>query len=373
MLEQINATLDKIYSAGTGASRWQDALVAIEELTGSAGAVIDLIPRTPGMAGKTFAGSFTEDNCAEYARDYQAVCPRIRRAVEHPEERVQFDYQFMTEAGMDRDPVYDWFGKHGLRYYIGGAIGEMPSYLGYFSVQRTRRQGHADASDVALFELLRPHVARAASLADQLGTLRCYQGFSSALLDALPQAVFALDSSARVLVANGPAQRLIATADGLAVEAGQLRASLLADQARLAAMIQAAIEPVNEAGRAWARVSRPSGGLPLALFVAPLNVADEQLAAAGAKVLVIVHDTAELRCASVEMLTSVYGLTDTEARLASALSGGHSLESAATLLHMRPATARSHLKAVFRKMGVSRQQDLVRVLASIATMSGTPL
>ena len=66
------------------------------------------------------------------------------------------------------------------------------------------------------------------------------------------------------------------------------------------------------------------------------------------------------------MLASLYGLTETEARLASALSGGHSLESAAALLRHRPSTARAHLKAVFRKVGVNRQQDLVRMLATLS-------
>lgn len=372
MLEQLSATIDKIYAAAAGSSRWEDALLAIEDLTGCAGAVIDLIPKAPGLTPRTLAGSFTEENCAEYARDYQAICPRIRHAVEHPEQDIQFDYLFMSEAEIDLDPVYDWFGKHGLRYYVGSAITESPNYHGYLSLQRTRRQGHAQAEDIALLQLLKPHVARAASLADQLGTLRSYQSVGSAMLEALPQAVFALDGNGRVLFANGPAQALIAMADGITLEAAKLRASLANEQAQLAAVIRSALTPLPERGRGWIRVSRPSGGPPYAMFVSALNAADEQLLAAGAKVLVLVHDTAAHRCASVAMLTSVYGLTETEARLASALSGGHSLESAAALLDMRLATARSHLKAVFRKMGVGRQQDLVRVLASISTVSGIP-
>ena len=117
MLDEFSATIDKLYAAASGHCRWRDALVAIEDLTGSAGAVIDLIPKSDMVRGKTLAGSFTEENCAEYARDYQAICPRIRHAVEHPGSDTQFDYLFMTETAMDRDPVYAWFGKHGLRYY----------------------------------------------------------------------------------------------------------------------------------------------------------------------------------------------------------------------------------------------------------------
>lgn len=373
MLEQFGATIDKIYAAAAGAVPWDEALIALEDLTGSAGAVIDLIPKTPEIPRRTLAGSFSEENCAEYARDYQAVCPRIKHAVEHPEQDFQFDYLFMTEADMDRDPVYDWFGRHGLRYYLGCLIAETPNYVVVSSLQRTRRQGHVSESDVALFALLRPHLARAASLADQLGTLRSYRSFGAAMLEAMPQSVFALDASGSILFANLAARQLLAGGDGLRVEDRRLRAAVPAEQSRLESMIRSATDPLGPAERGWMRVSRRSGGPPFPLFVAPLKVADDTLTAAGAKALVLVHDTFEQRCASIDMLVTVYGLTETEARLASALSGGHSVESAAALLHMQAATARTHLKAVFRKMGVGRQQDLVRMLASVPAMAPRPL
>lgn len=372
MLEQFSATIDKIYAAAAGSVAWDDALVTLENLTGSAGAVIDLIPKSNGVAPKTLAGSFSEENCAEYARDYQAICPRIRHAIDHPEQETQFDYLFMTEAEMDRDPVYDWFGKHGLRYYLGGIIAETPNYLVVSSIQRTRRQGHVGQADLDLFALLRPHIARAVTLADQLGTLRSYRSFGSAMLEAMPQAVFALDSAGSILFANLAARHLLAGGDGLRIEGRRLRTAVPAEQSRLDAMIRGATDPLGPAEQGWARVSRRSGGPPFPLFVAPLRVADDTLTSAGAKALVLVHDTFEQRCASVGMLTSVYGLTETEARLASALSGGHSLESAGALLHMRPATARTHLKAVFRKMGVCRQQDLIRMLAPASMMGSAP-
>lgn len=369
MLEQFNATIDKVYAAAAGACPWPAALVAVEDLTGSAGAVIDLVPKSQALPRKTLSGSFSEENCAEYSGNYQSICPRIRFAVEHPGSEVHSDYLFMTEASMDRDPVYEWFGKHGLRYYLASAVADTPNYLVYMSLQRTRRQGHAQSRDVALFELLKPHLARAASLADQLGTLRAHQRFSSSMLEALPQAVFALDSQGMLLFANATGRRLLCACDGLRVEAGRLRTAAGSEQQSLDAMIQSAVAPPGSGTSGWTRASRAKGGLPYAVFVAPLTVAEDELTAANAKVLVMVHDTAVTRAADLQMLTSVYGLTNAEARVAGALSSGHSIDSAAALLGVRPATARTQLKAIFRKMQVSRQQDLVRLLASLSALA----
>ncbi len=372
MLEEFSSTVDKIYAAASDSRRWQETLVAIEDFTRSAGAVIDMVPTSEAVAPTTFAGSFTKENCAEYARDYQAICPRIRHAIQHPTHGTHFDYLFMTESAMDRDPVYAWLGKHGLRYYLGSPLATTPNFFVVLSLQRTRRQGHVQEEDIARFELLKPHLARAASFADQLGTLHSYQRFSSAFFESLPQAVFALDANGRLLFANGSARQQLRARDGLTIEAGQLRCAQPGDQVRLDVMIRSATRPSANLPAAWLRLSRPSGRIPYAVFVSPLNLReDEELAAAEAKVLVMVHDPAQRRSADVEMLTSLFGLTQTEARLASALSGGHSVETSSSLLGMQPATARGHLKSVFRKTGVSRQQDLVRLLTSLSAIAAT--
>jgi len=374
MLDQFSETIGKIYAAAADQSRWEDALHSIEDLTDSAGVVINIVAKTEPeksslLAGPRINNHFSSAEIDEYNRDLLPLCPRVAAGIANPDLPMICDYMILSETEMKRDPVYDWFGRHDLRYFIGSPLGETERYRLMWSLQRTRSHGHAQAKDIELFELLRPHIARALALADQLGTLRAYDRFSSDVLDALPQAVFALGSDGRLLFANAAGIALVKIGDGLRDVGGRLQTTFGVEQERLDGKIREAAQEMAGACDGWLRVSRSNGGLPYAVLVAPLNVSDEQLTAAGAKILVLVHDTAHSRCASVEMLTSIYGLTETEARLASALSGGHSVESAAALLEMRPSTARFHLKAVFRKMGVGRQQDLVRLLTSLSILN----
>jgi DNA-binding CsgD family transcriptional regulator len=64
-------------------------------------------------------------------------------------------------------------------------------------------------------------------------------------------------------------------------------------------------------------------------------------------------------------LRSAFRLTETEARLASQLAFGNSLEGAADQFGIAKETARSHLKSIFAKTGVHRQAELVAVLAKL--------
>lgn len=61
-------------------------------------------------------------------------------------------------------------------------------------------------------------------------------------------------------------------------------------------------------------------------------------------------------------LLARYGLTSAEARLAQALDGGASVKDAAVSFGISEGTARQQLKAVFRKIGVTRQAELIRCM-----------
>ena len=64
-------------------------------------------------------------------------------------------------------------------------------------------------------------------------------------------------------------------------------------------------------------------------------------------------------------LQSLFGLTPAEARVAAGLAAGQSREAYATASGISKMTARAHLRAVFGKVGVNRQAELVAILQRI--------
>lgn len=368
MLEQLNATIQLIYAAAADFKKWGNALSAIEELTGSVGAVIGFVPRRGGVTAFNLAGRFTEEQCETYSRDYQPICRRTRYMVEHPELPIVYDSLVLTEREMDSDAVYHWFGKHGLRYFAGTALPPTEYYQPVWTLQRSPAQGHMQRRDIALFQQITPHLGQALLLAEKLETMRGFRRFSATVLNALPDALFALNGSGEILFANAWGEAVLKSADGMRSVNRKLATVLPEEQASLERLVREAGLSDVATSKGWMRLSRAFGGPPYAVLVSPMDVEDEELLAAGAKVLVLVKDTGNLRSADSEMLVSIYGLTEAEAKLASALSAGHSMESAALLLGVGGATVRSHLKSIFAKLQVNRQQDLIRILASLSAM-----
>lgn len=76
-------------------------------------------------------------------------------------------------------------------------------------------------------------------------------------------------------------------------------------------------------------------------------------------VILYLFDASLDRQVSHDVLTRLYGLTQTEGKLVQLLVGGSTLDEAAKRLEISVNTARTHLKHVFHKTGINRQAELV--------------
>jgi len=82
--------------------------------------------------------------------------------------------------------------------------------------------------------------------------------------------------------------------------------------------------------------------------------------------IVAISDLGARRCPKDSLIRQVYGLTAAEARLAARLATGEELRNASESLGVSYNTGRAHLRAIFGKTQVSRQSELVGLIARIA-------
>lgn len=182
--------------------------------------------------------------------------------------------------------------------------------------------------------------------------------------------VFALDSLQRVVFSNPAATRLLG--DGLAVVNGRLIAGASRERAALNAaierMIPVASEDVSKAPRPLL-IHREQSDRPLALYVLPivggdLGGAEAQFLTRTRGIVLVIDSEAEAP-ADPALVRDVLGLTLGEARLAALVAAGLAPKSAAEKLGVTENTARSVLKSVFAKTGVSRQSELAALLTKL--------
>ena len=190
-----------------------------------------------------------------------------------------------------------------------------------------------------------------------------------AVLDVLPQAIVAVDSDGTPLFKNAAAQEVLKCADGLRLKGGRLTAVRARDARRLTSCFaELAIDKPERPGGKWLKIERRTG-TPYAIFIAPLRCDPTSTPAAtmNAAALVVILDLDRQPNIAPEVLEELFGLTRAEARLSCALLSGHGIDTAAQHLHVSLNTVRTQVRSIFAKLHLTRQQQLVQLLAKLTT------
>jgi len=222
-------------------------------------------------------------------------------------------------------------------------------------------RGPLEAHEKALLARLIPHLARAWRVTGRLAEAERRLRLTGQTLDRLATGVALVDAAGLVLVANAVAERLLAGESELRIEAGHLVAGDPALARRLAAALARLAGSHSERSSAAERLCLRVGVEEARLELLLLPHSDGGDVAA-APVVLFVYDRSGAGLAPADLLEKIYGLTAAEARVVDRILVGRTLEEIAGDLGIGRETVRTHLQHVFRKVGTTRQADLVRLL-----------
>jgi DNA-binding CsgD family transcriptional regulator len=247
-----------------------------------------------------------------------------------------------------------------------GAILEVPDQPpALLTSIRSPQKGPFDERQGRVYDALIPHLRRALRLHFELSVLRSTTHGLELALDAFDRAVFGLSGKGKILFCNQTGRQLLAETDGLSTKENRL----VADRPTQDTELQFLLAEAAAAGTGFSatgallidrRSGKPALRLTLMPFASNLLNHIRELAT-----LVFIDDPAKRPMSRAIALRKLFRLSPAETRLADLLAGGVELAAAAEQLRMTQETARFHLKSIFRKSGLRRQVDLVRLVLSL--------
>ena len=278
-------------------------------------------------------------------------------------EAVPWEQQRNTEF------CNDYLIAQNIRHAIGGTLARDERHQLQFGLQRELGQRDFGKEDQRLIRLVAPHMARAVRIHRQLAKVTTQKHWALSALDRLRVGVILLDGGGKPVHLNRAAERLATGHSGFTAGRGGLSVSSATETARLRGLID------DAAGSATGQSSAPGGCLrvraagsgeaTLRFQVIPLprglSERTWEQFLPGSCVAVFISASGGPRL-SWTRVAAMHGITRAEARLASMLADGISLEEAAEALLVSIQTVRSQLKSVFAKTGVTRQAELVALL-----------
>lgn len=245
--------------------------------------------------------------------------------------------------------------------------------LSGISIQRRVDGRHFTDDDLAMCNLLVPHLATATAIRHE--RIRSHQERSARthVLDRFRIGIAILDSARRAIVTNRSAQAIFRSEDGLFERAGVIHAARPRDEWELQRLVRNVIHydgvepdgdhlPGDAFEERFLAIRRPSGKPPYMLVVNRLFASPRRSSVGDEAAAIFITDPSPGQSPYAETFRHLFDLTLAESEVVSLFAAGQSIDAISRQRGVTRATTRTLLKRVFAKTRANRQAELIRLI-----------
>lgn len=368
LFERVLASLQE---AALDDALWPSASALLDEACGTVGSSLYVAEGYGSDARVHFAalyfrGQRNDELAREYIENYYPRDERVPRLHMLPAGKLVHIHNVYTPQELKTSAAYNEAvaahnGQNGLHVRLDGPGGSRILWTPHDPVQ----SGGWSSDQIAMIERVVPHIGRCVRVRQALAGAEAIGVAHSRLLANTEIGVIELDRRARVVAANDRALAILRQGDGLTDQDGVLRARSAADEAQLQQLLARTL-PAN-GGRGtggWLPIRRTRGRPPFTLHLHPVSLRQMDFGAGRVAALVLIVEQEGQRRIDPRAVALALGLTPTESRIAAALASGSRVHDIAAATGRETSTIRWHINRIFRKHGLSRQVDLMRLVLS---------
>ncbi len=275
----------------------------------------------------------------------------------------------LSEAAFYATPFYqNWVQPQGLRDACVMKFAQTGERLGVMATVTSARRDIITADERRFMALLSPHFRRAAMIGDLLDYERVQTASFRGALEQLQTPVILVEPSARVLYANAAASALLDAGQVVKWVDGRLAAVSHSTAFALADAVLRAAGSDADLGNRGIGIPLSLPGQPIAVaYVLPLKNTEARSAFKTASAAIFISTSAAGMPPAQQVLATLYDLTPAESRVMAMVGAGMTSQLTATELGVTENTVKTHLARVYSKTDVSRQSELVKLVAALAS------
>lgn len=370
-IDTLDRLCSAIYDGPLESPPWSSALQLLREVLKAKH--VTLILRPPSAeAGGAMINTDTVLDAA--TQSYQAHYFALDPFVGLPEDHVVTPEDLFGK-GWRESPLYrEYLAPLDVEHLIGADIHTPDGIECRFRVSRSRQSPPFSVQDKALCKLFLPHLKRSIQLHARFDEIECDRHLFAGVISRLQLGMITYAGDGVILDINPEARRILARQDGVHLSGGTLCFDGAHEGREFRRLLRETLAgAVGKSGPTLLEpmlVARPSGQgrLVIVIRAAPSGRWSEAQQRPAAVVLLRDPESGG-SVASHEIVQRLFGMTQMEAALALHLAEGLTLEETAAKLGVTKNTARTYLRFIFRKTGVTRQSMLIRkLLNSVATL-----
>jgi DNA-binding CsgD family transcriptional regulator len=373
-----DAIVESIYRAGSGLESWLRPLNEIAHVFDAWAVQLLGVNKSTGVMSFSFeAGSAPPAGPVEYLRHYHRIDPRLAKVGPFPPGKWFACEEHFDPEFVEKSPFYqEYLIPLGARYLYGVKLHEDDSHVVLIGHISKTREAPMSPEEKAQFARLSEHFGKAFDIQRELAPRSDRQSVGAELLERIRQPMILVDHQRRISYRNRNAADLLDRSDIVYDLGGALACrDSDSDLDLTLALRKLVLIPLSTHGdtdmpldRHSFRLRRKDGRSVAATLIALRPEATMSSFGRTPQALFTVFEPGAAVDVDPFILSTTFGLTPAEARIAARIVNGSSAEECARELGVKISTVRSHLISIFAKTGATGQADLVRMILSASSI-----
>lgn len=367
----IDALVGALYEGPLESPPWQSAMQRLRGHLNAAHVTLMLRPPSSDNTGIMInTGPVTTHGLESYENHFFSLDPFVRLG----EGQVVTAEELIGRQWLE-SPIYqEYLRPLGVRHLLGADIYTRDGVECRLRVTRSEGEVAFTEADKALVGFVLPHLKRSIQLHTRLDFLEGERQLFAGTVNRMLLGMVSFAEDGDILETNQEARRILAERDGMWLADNKLCVDNAQESRELHRLIKLALADARSSEGASVvqaiSITRPSGRAPLGILIRAVPMGPWTESTRRSAAVMFLRDAeSNVPQPSQELVRRLFGLTRKEAALALLLAEGYTLDEAADKMDVRRNTARTHLRSIFCKTGVTRQTMLVRLLLnSVVTL-----
>ena len=375
---QFDSIVESIYRTGSGLEPWLKPLSRVAEIFDAwAVQLLGVNKRTGVMSFSFEAGSAPPAAPVEYLRHYHRIDPRLRKHLPSPAGAWFSCEEHFDDAFVENDPFYqEYLIPMGARYLYGAKLHDDAIATVLIGHLGKATNPPLTAEEKLAFRRLAEHFGKALDIQAALAEKSDRHSVGAELLERMRQPMILIGHERRISYRNRNAADLLKRRDLVYDLDGALACrDTESDHDLTLALRDLVLVPVsthgdaaNPADRRSFRLRRKDGRSVAGTLLALRPESTMGSFGRTPQALFTLFEPGAAVDVDPFLLSTTFGLTPAEGRLAAMIVNGRSPEDCARELNVKISTVRSQLVAIYAKTGATGQADLVRLILSATTL-----
>lgn len=373
MQEEIdaNTVIEHIYEASYKPEHWPIALEAIAKYIHASSAALLCQDNELDHSFDTYTYNISADTSAKhkaYGRDpnFQILSENVPHGTAAAIDHIIPDRNKLEDIYGDE---FNELLKNANMYYLGGAILFMDDIrISAIGLQRLRSMGPWTKEQIDELNTFIPHIQRALNIKKEFELLHTGGHALRSGLDRLMMGLILFDKELRPIYINPVADSILGYHPAISMKDETIQAynDIYTEKIHTALATAAASKTGADPTE-----SRTSLGLkhPDCATVLPVIISRVQgqlyafeTEGHHAYAAMYFSDPDRTHPIDADQLSAIYGLTPAESQVAISIANGINPDEIAIMNNVAISTIRSHLKAIYHKLGINSQIELVKAI-----------